>query len=79
MPDIDGQLENLLILISARTSDTKEVLRESFRRCNILKINDEELVTISRMFGYPGIDFGDKCWILLAKIQPEDADSDLRN
>ena len=37
------------------------------RRCNVLKINDEELVTISRMFGYPGIDLQDKCWILLAK------------
>ena len=37
------------------------------RKCNILKINDEELVTISRMFGYPGIDLQDKCWILLAK------------
>ena len=37
------------------------------RKCNILKINDEELVTVSRMFGYPGIDLQDKCWILLAK------------
>ncbi len=37
------------------------------KRCNILKINDEELVTISRMFGYPGIDLQDKCWILLGK------------
>ena len=46
---------------------TKEILCESMRRCNILKINDEELVTISRIFGYPGIDLQDKCWILLAK------------
>ena len=46
---------------------TKEILCESFRRCNVLKINDEELVTVSRMFGYPGIDLQDKCWILLAK------------
>ena len=37
------------------------------KRCNILKINDEELVTVSRMFGYPGIDLQDKCWILLGK------------
>ena len=37
------------------------------QRCNILKINDEELVPISRIFGYPGIDLQDKCWILLAK------------
>ena len=46
---------------------TKEILCNSMRKCNILKINDEELVTVSRMFGYPGIDLQDKCWILLAK------------
>lgn len=44
-----------------------EILCESMQRCNILKINDEELVTVSRMFGYPGIDLQDKCWILLGK------------
>lgn len=46
---------------------TKEVLCNSMKACNILKINDEELVTVSRMFGYPGIDLQDKCWILLGK------------
>lgn len=45
----------------------KEILCNSMERCNILKINDEELVTVSRMFGYPGIDLQDKCWILLGK------------
>ena len=45
----------------------KEILCHSMERCNILKINDEELVTVSRMFGYPGIDLQDKCWILLGK------------
>lgn len=45
----------------------KEILCNSMNRCNILKINDEELVTVSRMFGYPGIDLQDKCWILLGK------------
>lgn len=45
----------------------KEILDESFNKCNILKINDEELITISRLFGFPGIDLQDKCWILLAK------------
>ena len=66
MPDIDGQLK--IFDINLRQDFySKEVLRESFHRCNVLKINDEELVTISRMFGYPGIDLQDKCWILLAK------------
>ncbi|MCI7050880.1 MAG: carbohydrate kinase [Bacteroidales bacterium] len=46
---------------------SKEILCTSMQRCNILKINDEELVTVSRMFGYPGIDLQDKCWILLGK------------
>ena len=46
---------------------TKEILCDSMKRCNILKINDEELVAVSRMFGYPGIDLQDKCWILLGK------------
>lgn len=46
---------------------TKEILCDSMERCNILKINDEELVAVSRLFGYPGIDLQDKCWILLGK------------
>ena len=45
----------------------KDILTNSMERCNVLKINDEELVTISRMFGYPGIDLMDKCWILRGK------------
>ena len=46
---------------------TKEVIKESLLRCNILKINDEELVLIGRMFGYPGLDIENKCWLILGK------------
>ena len=46
----------------------KDILYNSMSRCNILKINDEELVTVSRIFGYPGIDLQDKCLILLDKF-----------
>lgn len=46
---------------------TKEVIQESLRMCNVLKINDEELVIIGRMFGYPGLDMSNKCWLLLGK------------
>jgi len=46
---------------------TKEIIQESMRRCNILKINDEELVIIGRMFGYPGLDIENKCWLILGK------------
>lgn len=31
---------------------TKEVIEESLNLCNVLKINDEELVTVSRLFGW---------------------------
>ena len=46
---------------------TKEIIKESIQRCNILKINDEELVLIGRMFGYPGLDIENKCWLILGK------------
>ena len=46
---------------------TQEVIRESLQRCNILKINDEELVLIGRMFGYSGLDIENKCWLILGK------------
>ncbi|WP_294177166.1 carbohydrate kinase [uncultured Coprobacter sp.] len=45
----------------------KEILCNSMKRCNILKINDEELITVSRMFEYPGIDLEDKCRVLLSE------------
>lgn len=66
MPDDD---ENLIVFdVNLRQGFyNKEILCNSMKRCNILKINDEELVTVSRMFGYPGIDLQDKCWILLGK------------
>ena len=45
----------------------KEILCNSMKRCNILKINDEELIGVSRMFEYPGIDLEDKCRALLSE------------
>lgn len=66
MPDTDDHLKIFDINLRQHFY-TKEVLSESFEKCNILKINDEELVVISRMYDYPGIDLQDKCWILLAK------------
>jgi fructokinase len=46
---------------------SKEVICDSLRSCNVLKINDEELVTIGRLFGYPGLDMENKCWLILGK------------
>ena len=45
---------------------TKDVIEESLKRCNILKINDEELVVIEHMFGYEGLDMRGTCEKLLA-------------
>lgn len=46
---------------------TKEIITNSLHHANILKINDEELVLIGRLFGYPGLDIENKCWLLLGK------------
>jgi len=40
---------------------TRDLLHESMDRCNILKINDEELDIVSRLFGYQGIELEEKC------------------
>lgn len=45
----------------------EDILRESMQRCNVMKINDEELVQVERMFGYPGLDLENTCWLLLGK------------
>lgn len=68
--DAMPQTEDSLVVFDVNLRQgfyNKEILCNSMKRCNILKINGEELVTVSRMFGYPGIDLQDKCWILLGK------------
>jgi fructokinase len=40
---------------------SKEILEDSFKLCNILKINDEELVVVNMMFGYDGLDMRQTC------------------
>lgn len=66
MPDEDARLK--IFDVNLRQDFyTNDILCQSFSKCNVLKINDEELVTVSRLFGYPGIDLRDKCWILIAK------------
>lgn len=66
MPDDESRLK--IFDINLRQSFyTKDIIESSCRRCNILKINDEELVTVSRLFGYSGNDTQEKCRILLTK------------
>ena len=46
---------------------TPEILLSSLQRCNILKINDEELDVISRIFGLPDTGVQKKCHGMLEK------------
>ena len=48
---------------------SKDVIEESLKRCNILKINDEELVVIKRMYGYDDLDMRDICTRILDEYQ----------
>ena len=45
----------------------KEVLQQGVRHANILKINDEELIIVGRMFDYPGLDIEEKCRIIMRR------------
>lgn len=66
MPSDDGRLK--IFDVNLRQNFYNEdVLCDSLRQCNVLKINDEELVIIGRMFGYPGLDMRNKCWLILGK------------
>ncbi|MBQ7708559.1 MAG: carbohydrate kinase [Bacteroidales bacterium] len=47
----------------------KDVLEASFRRCDILKINDEELVVVARMFNLPGLALEEKCRYLIKEYK----------
>ena len=47
---------------------TKERLEESMKRANVLKINDEEIAVVSRLFEISGIDLRDKCRCLIDRF-----------
>lgn len=66
MPDGEGQCKIFDINLRQNFYN-KEIIENSLNKCNILKINDEELVIITRMFGYPGIDLQDTCWKLISR------------
>lgn len=45
----------------------KEIITDSLKHADILKINDEEIVCIGRMFNYPGLDMEEKCRIIMRR------------
>lgn len=40
----------------------KEIISESLKLCNVFKINDEELLTVKKMFGYDEESDHEACW-----------------
>lgn len=45
----------------------KEVLADGISHADILKINDEEIVTVGRMFNYSGLDMEEKCRVIMRR------------
>ena len=43
----------------------EEIITSSLKKCNVLKLNDEELVIVSRMFGYPELSQSEACRCIL--------------
>lgn len=66
MPDDDRVLKIFDINLRQHFY-SREVLEESLCKCNILKINDEELQVLANMYSWNGISMKDQCWILLAR------------
>ncbi len=67
MPHGDGEL--VVFDINLRQNFySPELLADSIERCNILKINDEELDILSNMWGLPSSDFESACRELIARF-----------
>lgn len=66
MPKDDGTL--IVYDINLRQNFyNKEVIEQSLKRCNILKINDEELEVITPLLGLPDGDESSRCSMLMEK------------
>ena len=60
MPDDRGVLKVFDVNLRREYYD-KEIICNSLRKCNVLKINDEELVTVGGVLGLKGADFRAGC------------------
>lgn len=68
IPDGDGQYKIFDINLRQEFY-SKDILCSSMQRCNILKINDEELTLVSHLFGLPDVSQQDRCKILLTRYR----------
>lgn len=48
---------------------TPEIISDSLERCNVFKINDEEIILLSRMFGYTTADLQEICKNILSRYR----------
>lgn len=60
LPD-DGSVLKIFDINLRQDFYNAEVIESSLQRCNILKINDEELITVGRLFEMGGLDLEQKC------------------
>ena len=66
IPDGDGQYK--IFDINLRQGSThQEIISTSLQKCNILKINDEELDIVTRLFDLPGTNQEARCRTLLKR------------
>lgn len=60
MPESEDSLKVFDINLRQHFYD-EEIIISSLKKCNVLKINDEELVIVSRMFGFPELSQSEAC------------------
>ena len=60
MPESEDSLKVFDINLRQHFYD-EEIITSSLKKCNVLKINDEELVIVSRMFGFPELSQSEAC------------------
>lgn len=60
MPESEDSLKVFDINLRQNFYD-EEIITSSLKKCNVLKLNDEELVIVSRMFGYPELSQSEAC------------------
>ena len=69
---MDGMGEDRLKVFEMKVGEgfyRKEVVWNCLEKCNVVKIKDEEVVSVRGMLGYGGIEVEDKWWIVVGKYK----------